>query len=207
MKGDQTMSADILRKAWRLLNLPEWLKKQYKMSRFRRYARFGENLEIASRADCTAARAGKITIGDNCRIYGRLQTQDGGEIRMGHHCCVYLDTVIGSVSSIRIGNCVIISNHVHIYDNNNHPTSPDLRHRMCLEGFDGDAWQWRHSASAPIVIEDDVWIGEYAAVLKGVTIGKGSVVASHAVVTKDVPPYSVVAGNPARVVKELDHES
>lgn len=177
------------------------------MSRFRKYAGFGKNLDISPRSDCFAAQPGKITIGDSCRIFGRLQTQDSGEIRIGNHCCVYLDSVIGSVDSIRIGNCVMISNHVHIYDNNNHPTSPRRRHQMCLEGFEGEAWQWRHSESGPIVIEDDVWIGEYAAVLKGVTIGTGAVVASHAVVTKDVPPYTIVAGNPARVVKEMDHET
>lgn len=78
---------------------------------------------------------------------------------------------------------------------------------MCMAGFDGDDWKWKHAVSAPIVIEDNVWIGEYAAVLKGVTIGTGAIVASHAVVTKDVPPYTIVAGNPARVVKELDHET
>ena len=59
---------------------------------------------------------------------------------------------------------------------------------------------------APIVIEDNVWIGEYSAVLKGVTIGEGAIVASHSGVTKDVPSYSIVAGNPAQVVKKLEHD-
>ncbi len=53
----------------------------------------------------------------------------------------------------------------------------------------------------PVVIEDDVWIGSRVTILPGVTIGRGSVVGAAAVVTKDVPPYSVVAGNPAKVVK------
>ena len=59
---------------------------------------------------------------------------------------------------------------------------------MCLDGFDGDAWRWKHAQNSPIVIEDNVWIGEYSMIMKGVHIGKGSVVAAHAVVTKDVPP-------------------
>ena len=75
---------------------------------------------------------------------------------------------------------------------------------MCVNGFDGDAWRWKHSESKPIEIKDNVWIGEYSAILKGVTVGEGSIVASHAVVTKDVPPYSIVAGNPADVVKKLE---
>ena len=100
----------------------------------------------------------------------------------------------------------MISNHVHVFDNNNHPTSPKTRKQMCLDGFDGDRWSWKYSDSKSIVIEDNVWIGEYAAILKGVRIGEGSIVASHAVVTKDVPPYSIVAGNPAKVVKSLEYE-
>jgi acetyltransferase-like isoleucine patch superfamily enzyme len=52
-------------------------------------------------------------------------------------------------------------------------------------------------------IEDGAWICEYATVLKGVRVGKGAVVGAHAVVTKDVPPYTLVVGNPARVVKHL----
>ena len=59
----------------------------------------------------------------------------------------------------------------------------------------------------PIVLEDNVWVGDHALVLKGVRIGKNSVVAARAVVVKDVPPNVVVAGNPARVVKELDPQA
>ena len=56
-------------------------------------------------------------------------------------------------------------------------------------------------------VEDDVLIGANVVVLEGVTVGKGSVVAAGAVVTKDVPPYSVVAGVPARVIKEIDDQT
>jgi len=55
---------------------------------------------------------------------------------------------------------------------------------------------------APIVVEDHVWIGCRAVILKGVTVGTGSIIANNAVVTKDVPPRTMVAGNPARVIKE-----
>ena len=106
---------------------------------------------------------------------------------------------------ITIGSYVIISNHVTIYDNNNHPTDPELRIKMCESGFYSEMWSWRYSSHKPVVIQDNVWIGEYASILKGVTVGKGSIVASHAVVTKDVRPYTIVAGNPAREVKELNH--
>lgn len=186
-----------------LRSIPYQVKRRYKSSLFRKYAEAGKNLDLSARSGCSAEKPGLIHIGDDCRIFGKLQSQGDGEIRIGHHCCIYLETVIGSVNSIRIGDCVMISNHVHIYDNNNHPTDPEVRRKMCMEGFDGEAWKWTHAESAPIVIEDNVWIGEYAAVLKGVTIGTGAIVASHAVVTKDVPPYTVVAGNPAKVVKVI----
>lgn len=186
--------------------LPQRYKTRVKRKNFHKYAEIGRDLDIHSRADCKADKPGTIRIGDHCRIYGRLETQGDGRITIGEHCCIYLNTIIGSVRSIRIGNCVTISNHVHIYDNNNHPVDPDVRHKMCMEGFDGDAWKWTNADAAPVVIEDDVWICEYAAIMKGVTIGKGSVVAAHAVVTKDVPAYTMVAGNPARIIKEIKHE-
>jgi acetyltransferase-like isoleucine patch superfamily enzyme len=57
---------------------------------------------------------------------------------------------------------------------------------------------------APIVFEGDNWVGANSTILKGVTIGKGAIVATRAVVTKDVPPYTIVAGNPAKVVKQIE---
>lgn len=187
-------------------SLPNRVKKQYKKSLFKKLTEYGKNLDVDHTSMCNADHSGNITLGDNCMIRGTLTSQDNGKISFGNDCCVFHKTVIGAVNSITIGNRAIISNHIHIYDNNNHPTSPEVRAQMCLGGFYGDAWRWKHSESSPIVIEDDVWIGEYSAIMKGVRIGKGSIVAAHSVVTKDVPPYSVVAGNPARVVKTLDHE-
>ena len=58
--------------------------------------------------------------------------------------------------------------------------------------------------SAPVVIEDDVWLGFRSIILPGISLGKGSVVGAGAVVTKDVPPYAVVVGNPGRIIKYLD---
>lgn len=188
------------------INLPVSIKRRYKYKKFRQYTQFGDHLELSSTSDCGADAAGTIKIGNHCRIFGTLLTQDQGKIQIGDHTCIYARSFVGSVDSITIGNCVVISNHVHIFDNNNHPISPAKRHQMCLYGFDGDSWRWSYAKHSPVVIEDDVWIGEYASVMKGVTIGKGSIVAAHAVVTKDVPPYSVVAGNPAKVVKRIDDE-
>lgn len=204
--GKHQLSLLILEGIRAVASVPNRVKASYKLKKFHRFTQSGKGLEISPRSECRADARGNITLGDHCRVYGTLESQGSGKIRIGNNCCIYNDSIIGSVDSITIGDCVMISNRVHIYDNNNHPTSPAVRREMCMGDFDGELWRWAHADHAPIVIEDDVWIGEYAAVLKGVTIGKGSIVASHAVVTKDVPPYTIVAGNPARVVKEIAHE-
>ncbi len=197
----------IIKMRSREIGISGWIKYWYKKKKFNTMAKTGQNLDIRSVSDCRADKPGNIKIGDNCRIHGTLQSMQDGVISVGNNTCIYLRSTVGSVCSVTIGHCVIISNHVHIFDNNNHPVNPDVRHNMCLEGFEGEAWRWTHADAAPVVIEDDVWIGEGATILKGVTIGKGSVIGCQAVVTKDVPPYCIAAGNPARVVKEIVHES
>lgn len=188
-------------------NIPLALKTRYNRKNFARLAICQKDLEINHESRCYADTPGQITIGRHCRVFAHLHVQGQGRITIGNHCCIYRRTVIGAVNSITIGDCAIISNHVHIYDNNNHPTNPEIRRQMCIDDFDGGTWKWTHADSAPIVIGDNVWIGEYAAIMKGVTIGDGAVVAAHAVVTKAVPPRAVVAGNPARVVKFLDENA
>lgn len=188
-------------------NIENSIRRRINYNKFVKYSEFGKKLDLGTHSECRSDNPGTIKIGNNCRIFGSIISQDNGRISIGDNTCIYYRSHIGSVNSITIGKCVIISNHVNIYDNNNHPTSPIIRKKMSLGGFDGDPWRWKHSANAPVVIEDNVWIGEYSAILKGVTIGEGSIVASHAVVTKDVPPYSIVAGNPAVVVRKLDYEA
>lgn len=79
-----------------------------------------------------------------------------------------------------------------------------MREKMCESGFTSELWKWKYSASSPIKIGDNVWIGEKSTILKGVTIGNGAVVACNSVVTHDVEANTVVAGNPARMVKRLN---
>jgi acetyltransferase-like isoleucine patch superfamily enzyme len=94
---------------------------------------------------------------------------------------------------VRIGARVLLASNVVISGDPGHPLDPVARRTQPapLEGL------------REIVIGDDVWIAEGATVLGGVTIGEGAVVAAHAVVTRDVPPRSVAAGNPARVIKKI----
>jgi len=113
----------------------------------------------------------------------------GTQVVIGNYVGVSGCTISTAVS-ILIGNHVLLGSGYLITDSDVHPIDPDER-RLGGKG-----------KSRPIVIEDDVFIGARAIVLKGVTIGKGSVVGAGAVVTKSVPPYSIVVGNPVKVVED-----
>ena len=182
------------------------LKKIIKYRRFKRAAEIGDNLSVGPNSNCVAEKKGLIKIGNNCEILGALVSMADGKIEIGDYSEVRDGSLIGSVENVKIGNYVIISNNVRVYDNNNHPIDPEIRKQMCINGFYGDAWKWTHSEHKAVVIEDNVWIGEKVTILKGVTIGKGSIVGCNSVVTKDVPAYSIAAGNPAKIVKKITHE-
>jgi len=93
---------------------------------------------------------------------------------------------------ITIGDRVIVGCNTIIADTDFHPLQPEVRQAHPIDG-----------ATAPIVIEDDIFIGMNALILKGVTLGSGCVVGAGSVVTKDVPPQAIVGGNPARVIRYL----
>lgn len=182
------------------------IKKLYKYRKFKSEALFGDGTIFDSSSNCLNGSGNRdaITIGSNCLIRGILKVVGNGRIHIGNNTYIGGASVIGAVERIDIGNDVIISTDVHIYDNNNHPTNPKKRMVMseCSDYF-GVKWQWTESDHASITIMDNVWIGERSTILKGVTIGKGAVVGCNSVVTHNVPEYSIVAGNPAKVVKTL----
>ena len=146
-----------------------------------------------------------ITLGKHTLVGGTLIALFGGEITIGDNVYIGQGTSIQAKEKIVVSSNVIIANDVILLDNNNHPVSPEMRLKMsaCGDFINDELWSWKYAESAPVVIEENVWIGRDARIMKGVTVGKGSVVALGAVVTHNVPAYCVVAGNPARVVKEL----
>ncbi len=91
---------------------------------------------------------------------------------------------------VTIGKYVMMGPNCNIYTRN-HKYS-DTKKPMCFQGF---------SEYKPVIIEDDVWIGSNVIILPGITIGYGSIIGAGSVVTKDVEPYSIVGGNPARFLK------
>jgi len=127
-------------------------------------------------------------LGDN-RI-GRFSTiQGSGHISFGENSYCNNFCVFGVNEKIIIGSNVIIADAVSIRDtDHNHA---DTHIPISKQGI----------VTAPIIVGDDVWIGYGVSILKGVTIGTGSIIAAGSIVTKDVPPYSIAGGVPAKVIK------
>lgn len=98
--------------------------------------------------------------------------------------------LFASDAPITVGNSVMIGPYTRIFTQNHR--YDDLKQSMYKQGY----------VSKPVIIEDDVWIGANCTVLPGVRIGKGSIVGAGSVVTKDVQPYSVVGGVPAKRIKK-----
>ena len=92
--------------------------------------------------------------------------------------------------TVEIGNNVMMGPEVYIYTRNHKHDRVDIP--MIEQDYE---------AERPVVIEDDVWIGSRVTILPGVRVGKGAIIGASAVVTKDVPPYAVVGGNPAKIIK------
>ena len=138
-------------------------------------------------------------IGEHCILTAWERTCAGGdfhpEIRIGKNCSIGEYNHITSTNRIVIGDNLLTGRWVTITDNSHGETDyatlqiPPILRIVTSKG--------------PVVIGNNVWIGDKATILPGVTIGDGVVVAANSVVTKDVPEYCVVAGNPAKIIKNV----
>ena len=158
-------------------------------------------LSQAARIKNAAGDSDRILIGRDTFVRGELMTfGHGGKIVLGDWCYVGEGARIWSAASIVIGNRVLISHAVNIFDNLTHPLQASQRHQQTKEIFQRGHPRELALGEQPVIIHDDAWIGAGAFVLRGVTLGQGAIVAAGAVVTKDVPPAATVAGNPAKVL-------
>jgi acetyltransferase-like isoleucine patch superfamily enzyme len=180
------------------------LRARWHHARLAQQARVGAGsvLQPSSRVANQGGDRAAITIGENCWIAGQLLVfAHAGRITIGDFCYIGEGTRIWSAASVSIGSRVFLAHDVNVHDTNSHSMSAQERHenfrqRVLL----GRAERPENAAVAPIVIEDDAWIGFNAIIGKGVRIGRGAVVGSGTVVTRDVEPFCIVAGNPAVVV-------
>ena len=126
------------------------------------------------------------SIGKNCSFLMGLEIRNGNNISIGHNCVFNKDILLdGRGGKLSIGNNVDIAQETNIWT---------LQHDI-HDNFHGND-------GGDVIIEDYVWIASRVTILPGVKLGKGCVVASNSVVTKDIPPMAVVAGIPARIITE-----
>ena len=143
---------------------------------------FGAPIRLGDCANVIAAPDGKV------RLSVWSDQPDTGGIFIGNHCLICPGVRIGSACRVVIGNDCMLASRAYVTDSDWH----DTYNRIAL------------GKRAPVIIADNVWIGDSAIVCKGVTIGENSIIGAGAVVAGDIPANVVAAGNPARIVKHLD---
>jgi acetyltransferase-like isoleucine patch superfamily enzyme len=141
------------------------------------------------KTEITFADNAQLTLQGDVILYEGVGVRltSGATLSIGNHTYVNRSASIDCTQEITIGDYCAISDNVQILDSDFHPMT-----------YNGKT----STMSKPVHIGDHVWIGRSAIILKGVTIGDGAIIGAGSVVTRDVPPGCLVAGNPARVIKE-----
>jgi acetyltransferase-like isoleucine patch superfamily enzyme len=160
----------------------------------------GANLVVRDPAGCA------LSIGADSNVEATIVFEKGdAQIRIGSRTHVGGGTLLVAAHLIEIGDDVLVAFDALITDHNSHS--------LCFAERSGDVreWiqgrkDWSHVPMVPVKIGNKAWIGARAIILKGVTIGEGAVVGAGSVVAKDVPDWTIVAGNPARTIRQLTAE-
>lgn len=161
-----------------------------------RFRTIGKNMKLAP--GLKLGNANHISLGNNVSVMSHCVlecTGDSAEMVLGNDISIGEYSHITCAQKMVIGDGLLTGRYVLITDNAHGENLPDelqippLERRVCSSG--------------PVTIGRNVWIGDKATILPGVTIGDGAVIAANAVVTKNVPPYTVAAGCPAKVVKTI----
>ena len=140
---------------------------------------------------------GEIVLGDDvfvdgkCGISFSARFSDRPFLHIGDHTTIAHNCSLTIGKGIRIGRHCLVASNVWMFDSGGHASDPEAR-QQGLPPADNQV--------RPITLEDNVWVGRHAIIFPGVTIGEGSIVSAGAVVMADVPPYTVVAGNPAKKI-------
>jgi galactoside O-acetyltransferase len=152
------------------------------------------------------AAGNRLSVGEDSIVHAEISFEDrGGEARIGNRSYIGRSNLV-CLRELTIGDDVIISWGVTVVDHDSHSLEWDER-RDDVRNWAQGRKDWSQVAHAPVTICDKAWIGFNVSILKGVTVGEGAVVGACSVVTRDVPAFSLAAGNPARVIRTLVHST
>lgn len=172
----------------------------------KRFVNIGKNSKLYKSCSIVNMQGKEsISIGMNSHIRCELLTYPYGKgISIGDNTYIGKGSIIRAANRIEIGNHVLIAHNVTAIDTDSH----EIDYKERAEGYQnilkyGHDYQYNNISTAPIIIKDYAWISYNVSILKGVTIGKGAIVGAGSVVTKDVPDFSLVVGNPARIIRKL----
>lgn len=167
-----------------------------------RCKKVGRNFLVSFKVPLTSPNL-NMYFGDNCSIsgyttLGAAAIHEHPTLIVGNGTHIGYEVTISVGERVEIGDHCLIADRVFIADNNGHPTDPvarRLKQKVSPE------------AIKPVMIGNNVWIGYQSVILRGVTIGANSIVGANSVVIKDVPPNTIVAGNPATIVRTIENSA
>jgi len=172
---------------------------------FDRGAELGEGVRLGLQARLlTPDGERRVRIGDNAVIRGVIRCEGQGRCDIGQEVYVGDGAIISSWTHVGIGEGTLLAHGVQIFDNDTHPLNAAERRAHFRSILKLGPRRDFAVAAAPVSIGRDCWLGFGAAVMKGVAIGEEAIVAAGAMVTSDVRPRTIVAGNPARRVRALE---
>lgn len=163
----------------------------------------GINTQITGSIDQSRSPGSRVIIGDDCLICGNISIESSNaEVIIGNNVFIGPNTSIVCSNSIHIESDILISSDCLIQDSDNHSIDFEIR-KKDLADWKRNFHDWTQHPCLPIKICHGAWIGARSIILKGVVVGEKSVVGAGSVVTKNIDPKTVVAGNPAKFLKSI----
>ena len=171
---------------------------------FDRNAELGHKVRLAARARMiNLHERGAAAIGDESVIRGIIRVEPAGQVQIGDTVYIGDDCVISAMHKVEIGRGTLLAHGVQIFDNDTHPVDADERVADFRKKLGYKLPGPILIGHAPVRIGQRCWLGMNSIIMKGVTIGDDTIVASGSVIVSDLPSGVVAAGNPGRVVKQL----
>lgn len=190
----------ILKRLWNRISFPGVRIADEANADVRGAFAYGGNCTIGSGANLIVPAGASLELGEGCHVGRYVELNPGKKVVIGSYTTIQDRSIF--VGDVTIGRYCLISLNVLISSGRHYF---ELQPHMLIRDQDRLVAQDEAMATAhsrPVIVEDDCWLGVNAVIMAGVTIGKGAVVGANSVVTRNVPPYSVVAGVPAREIKK-----